>query len=72
VDFDLTFKDLDVQADEDPNMVIQHTIKTKTRLDNHFIKINGIEYYVEIYEILKSNDADVLLVNLADCLRFPD
>jgi hypothetical protein len=44
VDFELTYKDLDVQVDEDPNMVIHHTIKTKTGIDNHHIKINGIEY----------------------------
>jgi hypothetical protein len=60
VDFDLTFKDLDVQVDEDPNMVIHHTIKTKTRKDNHFIKINGIEYDVRIL----NKDTDNELINL--------
>ena len=60
VDFDLTFKDLAVQAHEDPSMVIHHTIKTKTRKDNHFIKINGIEYDVRIL----NNDTDNELINL--------
>lgn len=60
VDFDLTFKDLNVQADEDPNMVIYHKIKTTTRKDNHFIKINGIEYDVRILD--KNTDNE--LINL--------
>jgi hypothetical protein len=60
----LTYEDLDVQVDEDRNMVIHHKIKTKTGLDNHFIKINGIEYHVEINEILRSNDTENLLINL--------
>jgi hypothetical protein len=64
VDFDLTYKDLDVQVDEDPNMVIHHTIKTKTRPDNHYIKINGIEYDVEMYEILEKNRAEIRLFRL--------
>jgi hypothetical protein len=59
-DFYLTFRKLDVQADEDPNIVIHHTIKAKTREDNPFIKINGIEYDVRIL----NNDTDNELINL--------
>ena len=63
-DFDLTYKDLHVQVDEDPNMVIHHTIKTKTRPDNHYIKISGIEYDVEINKIFEK-DRSVQLFNLS-------
>jgi hypothetical protein len=57
IDFELTYKDLDVKPDENPNMIINHTIKA-TNPDNHFIKIYGIEYDVEIVE---SNTENVLI-----------
>ena len=57
IDFELTYKDLDVKPDENPNMIINHTIKA-TKPDNHFIKIYGIEYDVEIVD---SNTENVLI-----------
>ena len=59
IDFDVTYKDSDVKPDENPNMIINHTIKA-TNQDNHFIKIYGIEYDVEILE----TNAETVLINL--------
>jgi hypothetical protein len=59
IDFDVTYKDLDVKPDENPNMIINHTIKA-TNQDNHFIKIYGIEYDVQILEAT----AETVLFNL--------
>jgi hypothetical protein len=59
IDFDVTYKDSDVKPDENPNMIINHTIKV-TNQDNHFIKIYGIEYDVEILE----TNAETVLINL--------
>lgn len=60
----MTYRYLKVQVDEDPNMVIHYTIKSKKGLDNHYIKIHGIEYDVEIDEILEKSKAEIRLFNL--------
>ncbi|MGA9845534.1 MAG: hypothetical protein WBQ25_24815 [Nitrososphaeraceae archaeon] len=63
-DFVLNYKNLDVQEYESPNMIIYHTIEIKQNHDNLFLKINGIEYDVEIREIIKSNQNENPIINL--------
>jgi hypothetical protein len=48
-----------VKLDGNPNMIIDHTIKA-TNQNNHFIKIYGIEYDIEILE----TNAETVLINL--------
>lgn len=64
LEFDLNYKDLDVNEDETPNIIIHHTVATKTKQKDLFIKINGIEYNVEINEILKNNGNENPLISL--------
>jgi hypothetical protein len=59
IGFDVTYKDSHVKPDENLNMIINHTIKA-TNQDNHFIKIYGIEYDVEILE----SSTETVLINL--------
>jgi hypothetical protein len=66
IEFDFNYKDLDVQQDEIANMIIKHTLATKANQDNLFIKINGIEYDVQINEILKSSDNENPIVDLGN------
>ena len=66
IEFDLSYKSLDVRGDEMPNIIINHSIATNIKQENLFIKINGIKYIFEIYEILKSNGNKILLINLGD------
>lgn len=63
-EFNFNYKDLNVQQDEVTNMIIIHSIATKVKQDDLFIKINGIEYDVEINEILKSNSNENLVADL--------
>jgi hypothetical protein len=66
IEFDLSYKGLDVREDETPNIRINHSIATNIKQENVFIKINGIKYIFEIYEILKSNYNESLLIDLGD------
>lgn len=64
IEFDLNYSGLDVRQGETPNMIIKHTIATKVKRDNLFIKINGIEYEVEVNEILRNNNSENRVVDL--------
>jgi hypothetical protein len=66
IEFDLSYKGLDVRVDETPNIIINHSIATNIEQEDLFIKINGIKYIFEIYEILKSNGNESLLIDLGN------
>jgi hypothetical protein len=63
IEFVLNFEKLDVQEHESPNIIIYHTVATKQQQNNIFVKINGIEYNVEISEI-KSTQLESQIINL--------
>jgi hypothetical protein len=66
IEFDLNYEDLDVQQDEISNMIIRHKIATKAKKDSLFIKTNGIEYNVQINEILRSNKNENEIIDLGN------
>ena len=49
---------------ESLDLVIYHTIETNQKCDDLFLKINGIEYNIEIMEIIKSNQNENSIINL--------
>jgi hypothetical protein len=64
IEFVLNFENLDVQKQGSPNMIIYHTVAILQKQDNVFIKINGIEYDIEISEIIESNQLESAIINL--------
>lgn len=45
-------------------MIIYHTVSMNQQQNNVFVKINGIEYDVEIRDIIKSNQNENQSINL--------